>query len=55
MGTFWKSTYRKFPEEMTNTACRKEADVIRQASGSGVVIKQLENVAMDRIIREFQT
>lgn len=55
MGTCGKGTDRKFPEEMTNAACRKEADVIRQASGSGVVIKQQENVATDRIIRDFQT
>lgn len=38
MGTCGKGPHKEFPEEMTSAACRKEADVIKQASGSGVVI-----------------
>lgn len=54
-GNMWEWHSQTFPEEMTNATQRKKADMIRQASGSGVVIKQQENVAMDRIMGDFQT
>lgn len=40
MGTCGKCPHREFPEEMTSAAYGKEADVIKQASGSGKVVKQ---------------
>lgn len=51
MKTCGKGPHREFPEEMTSAACRKEADVIKQASGSGMVIKQQEKLATDRVMR----